>query len=146
MKRLSILAVLFLSVTMTFAHRDKITTDMSVLPAASRQFLTEHFANIAVSHIQVEKMMMLLTEEYDVILTDGTNVEFDRKGEWKDVKRHNQAIPSALVPVHIQKFVQQKYPSATIVAISKDSRDYEVDLSNGTELKFNLKGKLIEID
>lgn len=146
MRRLCILAILFLSVTMAFAHRDKVTTDTSVLPAASRQFLTEHFATIAVSHIQVEKMMMVFTEEYNVILTDGTNVEFDRKGNWKEVKRHKSAVPSALVPAQIQKFIRQKYPSATVVAISKDSRDYEVKLDNGTELKFNLKGKLIEID
>lgn len=146
MRRLSVLAVLLLSLTSAYARHDKVTKDMNVLPASSRQFLTEHFANIPVAHIQVEKNLMVFTDEYEVILTDGTNVEFNRQGEWKDVKRHNQAIPAAIVPAQIQKYVKQNYPATTIVSISKDRKDYEVDLSNKIELKFDLKGRLIEID
>lgn len=145
MKRLSILAVLLLSLTSLFACNDKITKDTNVLPELSRRFLSEHFAGIPVSHIQIEKDF-LLVDSYDVILTDGTNVEFNRKGEWEEVRRHGAAIPSAIVPSFIRKYVLQHYPSATIVAISRDRRDYEVDLDNRLELKFDLKGNLIEID
>ena len=145
MKRLSILAVMLLSLTAVFACSDKITTDTAVLPEQSRQFLSTHFAGIPVAHIKIDKDF-LFVDNYDVILTDGTNVEFNRKGEWEEVQRHGAAIPRTIVPAFIRKYVRQNYPAATIVAISRDRRDYEVDLDNKLELKFDLKGKLIEID
>lgn len=145
MKRFSILALLLLSLTVVFACNDKVSTDIGVLPQQSRQFLSTHFAGIPVSHIQIDKDF-LVVDSYDVILTDGTNVEFNRKGEWKEVKRHNAAIPTAIIPAFIRKYVKQHYPTAKVLAISRDRRDYEVDLDNRLELKFDLKGNLIEID
>lgn len=145
MRKLFILATFLLSLTIAFAGNDKITKDTSVLPTVSRQFLSRHFAKIPVSHIKIEKALMGI-DSYDVILTDGTNVEFNRKGEWKEVKRHKTAIPAAIVPKSIREYVKKHYPSAVIIAIDKDSRNYEVDLNNKTELKFNLKGKLTDID
>lgn len=145
MKRLCILATFLMLLTIAYAGNNKTTKDSSVLPAKSRQFLTEHFAGIPVSNIKIEKELMLI-DNYDVILTDGTKVEFNRKGEWEEIKRHKKAVPSAIVPASIRKYIKQHYPSAKVVAISKDSRDYEIDLDNRIELKFDLKGNLIEID
>lgn len=146
MKRLSsILAILSLSVAIACADNNKITKDTGVLPATSRQFISEHFGDIAVSHIQIEKNLVL-TDSYDVILTDGTNVEFNRKGEWKEVNRHNLPVPGAIIPETIQNYVRQNYPLAMIVAVDKDFRDYEIDLDNGIELKFDLQGNLVDLD
>lgn len=146
MKRLSsILAILSLSVAIACADNNKITKDTGVLPATSRQFISEHFGDIAVSHIQIEKNLVL-TDSYDVILTDGTNVEFNRKGEWKEVNRHNLPVPGAIIPETIQNYVRQNYPLAMIVAVDKDFREYEIDLDNGIELKFDLQGNLVDLD
>ena len=38
------------------------------------------------------------------------------------------------------------YPDAKILKIERDKKDYEVKLSNRTELKFDLKFNLIDID
>lgn len=146
MKRFSILATLLLLLTaIAYAGNDRITKDVSVLPASGRQFLSEHFASIPVSHIKIEKELMRV-DSYDVILTDGTKVEFNRNGKWEEVKRNKAAIPTAIIPVSIRKYVKQHYPKAKIIGISRDSRDYEIDLNNQLELKFDLKGKFIKID
>lgn len=145
MRKLFILATFLLSLTIAFAGNDKITKNTNVLPTVSRQFLSRHFAKIPVSHIKIEKTLMGI-DSYDVILTDGTNVEFNRKGEWKEVKRHKTSIPAAIVPKSIREYVKKHYPAAVIISIDRDSREYEVDLNNKTELKFNLKGKLTDID
>lgn len=130
---------------MACADNNKVTKDTGVLPAASRLFISEHFGDIAVSHIQIEKNLVL-TDSYDVILTDGTNVEFNRKGEWKEVNRHNLPVPGAIIPETIQNYVRQNYPSAMIVAVDRDFREYEIDLDNGIELKFDLQGNLVDLD
>ncbi len=124
---------------------DKITQDIDLLPISSRQFISEHFADVPVSHIKIEKNL-LWTEGYDVILTDGSNLEFNRKGEWKEIKRRGLPIPQTIKPAEIQGQVTKSYPSNRVVAIDKDRRDYEIKLDNGLEMKFDLKGNLIDID
>ena len=86
MKRINyLLLVLSLLSVMACAGNDKITSDTNVLPVSSRQFISDHFKDIPVSHIQIEKNLIRISS-YDVILTDGTNVEFNHKGEWKEIK------------------------------------------------------------
>ena len=74
MKRINyLLIVLSLLSVMACAGNDKITSDTNVLPVSSRQFISDHFKDIPVSHIQIEKNLIRISS-YDVILTDGTNV------------------------------------------------------------------------
>ena len=56
MKRINyLLIVLSLLSVMACAGNDKITSDTNVLPVSSRQFISDHFKDIPVSHIQIEK-------------------------------------------------------------------------------------------
>ena len=52
----------------------------------------------------------------------------------------------AIVPQQIRDYVTKNYPKNKIVAIDRDRRDYEVELDNGLDLKFDLKFRLIDID
>lgn len=146
MKRVSmLLAGLVLYVCTACAHNDRITKDANELPQLSWDFLARHFNAVSVAHIKIEKNL-LGVKDYEVILTDGSHVEFTRDGEWKEVKMNRQAVPSAIIPKAIHSYIQQNYPATEIRAIDKDSRDYEVDLNNGIELKFDLQGNLIDVD
>ena len=146
MKRINyLLIVLSLLSVMACAGNDKITSDTNVLPVSSRQFISDHFKDIPVSHIQKEKNLIRISS-YDVILTDGTNVEFNHKGEWKEIKRHGLPIPPAIIPEVIQDLIKKNYSSNKVVKIEKEIRDYEIKLDNGLEMTFDLKGNLIDID
>lgn len=146
MKRITVfLACLLTGTVAACVDKDRITNDADELPQSSRNFLKRHFTTTAVSHIQIEKNLFGV-EGYDVILTDGSQVEFNRKGEWKEIKTSRSAVPSAIIPPFIRTYVSQHYPGMEITTIDKDSRDYEIDLQNGLELKFNFEGKLIDID
>ena len=137
MKRINyLLIVLSLLSVMACAGNDKITSDTNILPVSSRQFI---------SHIQIEKNLIRISS-YDVILTDGTNVEFNHKGEWKEIKRHGLPIPQAIIPEVIQDLIKKNYSSNKVVKIEKEIRDYEIKLDNGLEMTFDLKGNLIDID
>ena len=85
-------------------------------------------------------------DSYDVILTDGTSVEFNRDGEWKEVKSFQQNIPDTLIPAEIKQYVNQNYPSQKIMTVERGKRKVSVDLANGLELEFDLNGNLIDID
>jgi hypothetical protein len=88
----------------------------------------------------------ILDKSYDVIFTNGDKVEFDRKGNWTDVDCKYSVVPVDIVPAEIVKSVKSKYPDAKIIQIERDNRHYDVDLSNGWELKYNKQFKLVDIE
>lgn len=127
------------------ADNDKVTNNINELPQVSRTFLNNYFNGNKVSHIKIDKDLFLV-DSYEVILTDGTSIEFNRDGEWKEVKSFQQNIPDTLIPVEIRQYVSQNYPDQRIMTVERGKRNVSVDLANGLELKFDLNGHLIDID
>ena len=147
MKRvIVILFCSFLSTSVLLADNETITRDVNTLPTSSREFISAYFNNSEISHIKIEKNF-IGRKNYDVILTDGTNLEFDQNGDWTEVDSNNQSpVPSEIIPINIFSYIQTNFNGKDIVSIEKESREVNVKLSNGLELTFNKKGKLIEID
>ncbi len=144
MKRIILLSVsLVMMTTAVFADNDKpITVDQ--LPTNAKQFIEKYFSNVKVSFAKMETEMF--DKSYEVVFADGSKVEFDKKGEWKDVDCKFTQVPDGIVPQQIKDYVAANYAGAKILDIDRDSRDYEVSLSNKLELKFDLKFNLIDID
>lgn len=146
MKRIGIILIgLALMTNLACADNDKVTNNINELPQVSRTFLNNYFDGNKVSHIKIDKDLFLI-DSYDVILTDGTSVEFNRDGEWKEVKSFQQNIPDTLIPAEIKQYVNQNYPSQKIMTVERGKRKVSVDLANGLELEFDLNGNLIDID
>lgn len=117
---------------------------VSQLPATAQQTIKKHFAGLKVALAKMESG--IIETSYDVIFTNGTKVEFNRSGDWTEIKCKGTAVPAALVPAAISQYVKGNYPDALIVQIEKDRRKYEVDLSNGVEVTFNTRFQVIDID
>ena len=81
-----------------------------------------------------------------MIFTNGNKVEFDKKGEWTEIDCKHTVVPTAIIPTTIQKYVTTNYPDTRVLKIERDKKEYEVQLSNRVELKFDLKFNLIDID
>lgn len=146
MKRLiAIVLISVLATSLAYADEKIITKDMQQLPSVSRQFLNQHLKGVQVSHIKIEKGWFGI-KEYEVILTNGTEVKFDSEGEWEEVDGHHAAITTGFFPPFILTYIQENYPGVDVLSIEKDRKEYEVKLSNHFELKFNHHGKLIDID
>lgn len=107
------------------------------LPTTAQEMLKEWFPDSRIAF--VEKEIEYFSKTYKVILADGMKLEFDRKGEWTTVDAKFHSVPSELVPQPILDYVREYYPGVKIVSIEKKKREYEIDLSNSLELKFNNK-------
>jgi hypothetical protein len=79
-------------------------------------------------------------------MSDGTKVEFDGNGIWKQVSVVHGAVPAALVPETIAKLLATNYPNAKIVQLEKRGSGYEIELSDDREMLFDASGNLIKID
>lgn len=112
----------------------------SALPKAAQTFLSKHFPGDAVS--KAEKEQGHRGMEYEVDLRSGTEVDFRDNGEWKDVKAaKGKSVPAAIVPSAIAKYVAANHKGQRIVEISRKRGGYEVELSNGVELRLTADGK-----
>lgn len=142
-KIMSVLAVLFLALNVACANEDR-PIRVEQLPAAAQKFIQTHFPTSKVSYAKIDDE--LVYKEYEVMLADGTKIEFNGDGEWKDVDCKFGAVPAAIIPKKIANYVAKHYPDAKIIKIDRDRRDYEVSLSNRLELTFDMKFNLVEID
>lgn len=143
MKKLVFLFVCLFALQVARADNDK-PIQVNQMPQQAQQFIKEHFSDSKVALAKVENDF--LNKSYDVIFTDGNKVEFDKKGNWKDVDCKYTSVPVAIIPSAIQKYVKTNYPDTKILKIDRDKKDYEVKLSNRIELNFDLKFNLINID
>lgn len=145
MKKIMILLAMVLSIATANAldFNDKVI-NKEQLPAQAQSFLNENFAEIGISYAKQETDF--LERSYEVVLTDGTKLEFTGKGEWKDVDCRYGEVPSAIVPAPIKKYISEKYAGSKVLKIERDRRGYEVKLSNKLELTFNKDFRIVDID
>lgn len=126
------------------ADNNERPVTLDKLPAKAQEFLKTHFGDLTFAYAVEETNF--LGKEYDVCYTDRTEVEFRTDGEWTKVERRYAPVPDAVVPAQILAFVKEHNPQARIMQIDRDRRDWEVELDNGIELKFDLNYKLIGYD
>ena len=114
------------------------------LPDEARTFIGRYFATAEISLATMDKELWDTT--YEVFFTDGSKVEFDRNGQWKEIDCKYGRVPDGAVPEEIARFIAANHADRYIKEIDRDKRDYEVKLDNGLELKFDLRFRLIGYD
>ncbi len=115
----------------------------SELPKTAETFINTHFAEASVNSVM--KDFDDFTIHYDVYLSDGTFIEFNKNGEWKEVENRVTGVPASVIPEAIQTYVTTNYSDAFVVDIERD-RQYDVELNTGIELDFDLSGKFLRFD
>ena len=139
-KSLFILMAFVLTMCMpVMADNDRVIT-FDQLPAPAQELLKKHFA---------EKVPLIITvdwDDYKVIYQSGEKVEFDKKGNWKDLDCKVSRVPVALIPEQIKANVKTTFPGAIIIKLDRDRRGYDVKLNNGMELEYNKKFQVVDID
>ena len=146
MKTTKFLLVVILAVTTLFsaeAGNDKpISFDQ--LPETSKVFIREYFKEADISYAKIDRD--LFSKSYEVYFINGNKIEFDKKGEWDTVECLKCEIPSGIVPALIAKYVEKNHPDFTIVKIERNRRNYEIELNNELEIKFDLAYNVIGYD
>ena len=145
MKKIMILLALVFSfaVSDSYALNDKVISK-NQLPAQAQSFLNENFAGSGISYAKLETDFF--ERSYEVMLSDGTKLEFTGKGNWKEVDCRYSEVPEAIIPAPVKKYISDNYEGCKVLKIERDSRGYDVKLSNRLELKFNKDFEIVDID
>ncbi len=143
MKKLLFLLPGLFALQAAWADYERVIT-VDQLPAKAQTFIQQHFPSEKVALAKMERE--LFGTSYDVIFTSGNSVEFDKNGEWTDVKCKFSEVPADAVPAQITKFVTEHHADAKILKLERDRYTYEVKLSNFWEIKFDKKFNVIDMD
>jgi len=93
MKKFLSIAMLTIGV-LVFAQDQPI--QFNQLPANGQKFINSYFGAKKVSAVILDDDYF--KKDYEVILTNGTKIEFDGSGNWKEVDGKRNAIPSGFAP------------------------------------------------
>ncbi|MDL2305823.1 PepSY-like domain-containing protein [Bacteroides sp. OttesenSCG-928-D19] len=145
MKKVLLMILIVLGTMQWAKASDVVTQDLKKLPTTAQNFLSQHFPQTRISYVKIEKEF-LSGKEYEVVLTSGTEVTFNGKGEWKEVDSKRASVPANIIPLTIRDYVKTNFADNIITQIEKEKRGYEVELDNDLTLKFTNEGRLISID
>ncbi len=144
MKKLLVLFVCLFTMQAVVRADDDKPIKVSQMPQQAQLFIKKYFpkSSVALAKMEVD----LFSKSYEVIFTNGDKLEFDSKGGWTEVNCKYSEVPTEIIPSAIRTYVTQHHPDVKIIKIEKDSRDYEIELSNKWEIKFDRKFNVIDID
>ena len=114
------------------------------LPEPVSAFLKQHFPNATVSYVKTDSEYGGL--EYDLTLSDGTEIDFDTNNQWDNVDCHVNPVPASLIPASIAGYVKANYQSLPVTKIDREPHGFDIRLSNGLELRFAPNGQFLGID
>lgn len=143
MKKIILLMIIAVLTASTACSDDLKTTDVNKLPTKAQQYL-KNFSS-PVSLIEIDENL-ISDDTYEVILADGTEVEFNADGEWRSIDCQHMSVPTLFVPKSISDYVSNHFANLKIVKIKIERRGYDVELSNDIELKFDKNGNFVKID
>ena len=112
------------------------------LPQAAQNYLHQNWNNVAIRSVVKETEGYKV--EYEVRLANGTTVEFNRDGGWKEIDA-DCGIPKTALHASIVACAAEHYPGALIVEAEKTTKGYTIELSNGREMEFDTQCVLTKI-
>lgn len=117
---------------------------VNALPAKAQTLLSNHFNNQKVMLATIESGVV--SRSYDVVLQNGTKLEFDKKGNLTEIDCNQATVPDQLIPQAIKNYLMENYAGQSVKKLEMNKNEYEVELANGLDLTFNKHFQLIDID
>lgn len=140
-------AIVFL---FTFAGCEEVKINENRLPETARTFIRQNFPHTTILSAEKEKEDGV--KQYNVRLADGTEIEFDAKGNWKSIECEFSVLPEAALLPTISEYIAENYPGSKAYKIDKKYGGYEVEITapsgspqpgSDIELIFNAFGEFI---
>lgn len=117
---------------------------VDALPAKAQTLLNNHFNGQKVMLATIESGVV--SRSYDVVLKNGTKLEFDKRGNLTEIDCKQGIVPDQLIPQAITNYLKENYEGQSVRKIEINRKEYEVELMNGLDLTFNKHFQLIDIE
>ena len=142
--RIFLAALLCMMMQTVSTSAQNVTVPVTQLPEAAKAFVQQNFPGQVIDY--VVRDTDLDGDVYEICLNNGVEINFDLRGNWEKVDCNYDAVPEGIVPNAIANYVNARHGGDFIVKIDKEHYGYEVELSDGIELKFTADGQLLAYD
>ena len=145
MKKFIVLIVssLMLS-TMAWADDEDIKqVDPKTFPPITHSIISSYFPGTQI--VEATKSKKKVRNSFNVVLDDGSELEFDKDGQWKRVYRGGNPIPRGMLNLKIANYLDTFHPDVPVVLMEKVGKGYyHLQLADDTELTFDNQFRLKE--
>ncbi|WP_215432139.1 PepSY-like domain-containing protein [Campylobacter coli] len=107
----------------------------SELPNNAKEFISKNFKTAQIGLVKKD------IDSYDVILNDGTEIDFMINGEWKEVDGKYKALPNSILPNIMPKISASS--NAQIIEVSREISGYKFELSNQLKIYTDAQGNIL---
>ena len=116
------------------------TVSVDKLPNQAKQFITANFNGTEVLSVRKDGL------KYEVVLFDGTEMEFKSNGQWVKVDCGLNPLPDGILPANTAQFLSAKFPVNYPTHVKYEHKRYEVELENDLDLVFDKNGNFAGSD
>ena len=116
------------------------TVSSDKLPDKAKQFIAANFSGTEVLSVRKDGF------QYDVLLLDGTDMEFKHNGQWIKVDCGLNPLPEGVLPANTAKYLAAKFPMNFATHVKYEHKRYEVELNNDLDLVFDKNGNFMGAD
>ena len=110
------------------------------LPNQAKQFIAANFNGIDILSVRKDGF------KYDVVLFDGTELEFKHSGKWIEVDCGLNPLPVGVLPANTAKYLSTRFPMNFATHVKYEHKRYEVELNNELDLLFDKNGGFMGAD
>ena len=148
MKKIGLLVIVMVMVVtgvLTMTARDRVIT-VGQLPQAAQTFVGKYFKKSQIALVKEDKETF--STDYEVTFSDGSKIDFNGAGEWKEVNSY-AGVPTSIVPKQVMNFLKKNQYMGNGVTVRKIERErsgWKVELSNNMEFEFDKSFQLRDID
>ncbi|MGL4227723.1 MAG: PepSY-like domain-containing protein [Tannerellaceae bacterium] len=115
------------------------------IPSLAQNYIEKNFPHSDIAHVSTTRGFWGI-KTYDVILTNGFSIAFDKDGTMVEIDGGTKTLPKRVIPKPIATYSDKNFPSLQIVSIGKYNWGYEVKLTDGILLDFDSSYRFIEVE
>lgn len=148
MKKIISLITVFVFASVALADEIKTKVSQNDLPEKAQTFLSTYFQDVKVKKVVKVVDVETYITEYDVVLANKTQIEFDMVGAWNEITLKNKKVvmPRFIYPKRVNETIDKQFYDKKIVKVSNDGMDYEFNFKDGSEVTINALGKVVEVE
>lgn len=128
---------ILLGVWMLSSCDDEKKIDFGDLPSEARSFIENYFPGADILSIVQEKEDG--RKEYQVKLSNGTDMEFDEDGEWTNIECYFSPLPTGILPANVITKVEELHPEAYINGVEKELGGYVVEVTDAGGIDWDMR-------
>ena len=137
MKKLLLFALCLCFATANFCSAKNKTVKAGNLPSTVQQFVKENFSKAKIVTVTQESDDL----DYNLVLSDGTKLEFGKDNQWSEICNKKGQIPVKLIPQGVSSYVKTHFAHRAVVCIERSSKGYDVALNNHKHFQLDLNFK-----